>query len=216
MNRTLNIKRFVVNPLGENCYLVWDDSLECAIIDCGTWDTAKEEKIAQFIEESHLQPRLALQTHMHFDHVMGLPFLYRRYGLKPLCHRLEQAIYDDAPDMVHSLFQSDMPVTLVPVQRYLEDEEEVPFGQTTLRVIHTPGHTPGGLMFYHSADKVLFSGDTLFMGSVGRADFPGGDIEQEMHAIRTRVMVLPDDVVVYPGHGPSTTVGDERRTNPYL
>jgi len=212
----MNIKRFVVNPLGENCYLLWDESLECAIIDCGAWDASRVEKITQFIEDNHLTPRLALQTHMHFDHVLGLPFLYKRYALQPLCHRLEQQIYDDAPDMVHSVFQLDMSVTLVPVLRYLEDGEEVSFGHTTLRVIHTPGHTPGGLMFYQSESKVLFSGDTLFMGSVGRTDFSNGNMDQEIRSIQTRVLTLPDEVVVYPGHGPSTTIGDERRTNPYL
>ncbi len=212
----MNIKRFVANPIGENCYLLWDDSLECAIIDCGAWDKSKEEKIALFIEENGLKPRLALQTHMHFDHVLGLPFLHQQYGLQPLYHRLEQAVYDDAPDMVHNLFQLDVPVKLVPVSRYLEDEEEIAFGNTRLRVIHTPGHTPGGLMFYQPENKILFSGDTLFMGSVGRTDISDGNMEQEIRSIKTRVLVLPDDVTIYPGHGPSTTVGDERRTNPYL
>ena len=212
----MNIKRFVANPIGENCYLLWDDSLECAIIDCGAWDKSKEEKIALFIEENGLKPRLALQTHMHFDHVLGLPFLHQQYGLQPLYHRLEQAVYDDAPDMVHNLFQLDVPVKLVPVLRYLEDEEEIAFGNTRLRVIHTPGHTPGGLMFYQPENKILFSGDTLFMGSVGRTDISDGNMEQEIRSIKTRVLVLPDDVTIYPGHGPSTTVGDERRTNPYL
>lgn len=212
----MNIKRLVANSIGENCYLLWDDSLECAIIDCGAWDKSKEEKIALFIEENGLKPRSALQTHMHFDHVLGLPFLHQQYGLQPLCHRLEQAVYDDAPDMVHNLFQLDVPVKLVPVLRYLEDEEEIAFGNTRLRVIHTPGHTPGGLMFYQPEDKILFSGDTLFMGSVGRTDLSDGNMKQEIRSIQTRVLVLPDDVTIYPGHGPSTTVGNERRTNPYL
>ena len=216
MKGQLNIKRFVTNPIGENCYLVWDDTRECAIIDCGALGADKEEKIAQFIKDNQLTPRMALQTHMHFDHIWGLSFLYHNYGLQPLCHRGEREIYEDAPQVVRLLFHKDIPTVLVPVLRYLDDNEEITFGNTTFRVIHTPGHTPGCIMFYQASEGVLFSGDTLFQGSIGRTDHLGGNTEQEIQSIRSRVLTLPDDVVVYPGHGPSTTIGEERYGNPYL
>lgn len=212
----IQIKRFVTNPIGENCYLVWDDTLACAVIDCGAWGEDKEAKIARFIEENHLSPCLSLQTHMHFDHIFGLHFLHRSYGLRPLCHAGERQIYDAAAGMARDWFGFQIPEPPVPVERFLAHEEEVRFGNTFLRVIHTPGHTPGSVMFYQPDDKVLFSGDTLFQGSVGRTDTPGGDMEQEITALRERVLTLSDDVVVYPGHGPSTTIGDERLHNPYL
>ena len=211
----MNIKRFVTNPIGENCYVLWDESRDAAIIDCGAWGEAKEQKIVQFIEETGLRPRLALQTHMHFDHIMGLPLLYHHYGLQPQCHQAELPVYEAAPVMVRDWFGQQMP-PLVPVGAYLSDGQEISLGQTCIRVIHTPGHTPGGLCFYVPEAKVLFSGDTLFQGSIGRSDLPGGDMQALQEGIRTRLLTLDEDTVVYPGHGPTTTVGDERRMNPYL
>ena len=212
----MNVKRFVTNPIGENCFLVWDDTLECAIIDCGVYGDAKEAKIDHFIEENHLLPRLALQTHMHFDHIFGLPLLHKLYGLRPLCHALEQPIYDFAPTMAREWFDMEVTAPLVPVDFYLTDGQELTLGQARFRVLHTPGHTPGGLCFYFPEDKLLFTGDTLFQGSVGRADLPGGNSTTLVNSIRTKILTLPDDVRVFPGHGPDSTVGDERRFNPYL
>ncbi|MBR1789730.1 MAG: MBL fold metallo-hydrolase [Bacteroidaceae bacterium] len=212
----MNIKRFVTNPIGENCYVVWNDSPECAIVDCGAWGADKEQKIAHFIEENGLLPRFALQTHMHFDHVLGLHFLHRRYGLQPLCHAGEQPVYEFAPVMAREWFGMEMEHPLVPVGDYLVDGQELRLGQTRIQVLHTPGHTPGGLCFCFPDQKVLFSGDTLFQGGVGRTDLPGGSMEQEVNSLREKVLTLPDETLIYPGHGPQTTVGDERRMNPYL
>lgn len=216
MNCELNIRRFVTNPIGENCYVVWDDTLEAAIIDCGAWGEDREQRIAHFIEEKGLRPRLALQTHMHFDHAMGLHFLNDTYGLQPQCHALEQSVYDYMPPMVLEWFGFQMRMPLVPLGETLTDGQEIQFGNTRLQVLFTPGHTPGGLCFYFPEAKALFSGDTLFQGSIGRSDLPGGDAEQLIQSIRTKLLSLPDDVTVYPGHGPSTTIGDERQMNPYL
>lgn len=212
----LQVKRFVVNPLGENCYLVWDEKRECAVIDCGVSSEDKINKIVQFIDENNLTPVLSLQTHMHFDHVWGLPHLYRIYGLRPQCHVGELNIYAEAADMARDLFGADIFQPMVPVQAYLTDGQELKVGDSVLQVLHTPGHTPGGVSFYCAESKVLFSGDTLFQGSVGRADLPGGDMEQELNSVRQRILSLPDDVTVYPGHGGSTSVGEERMFNPYL
>ena len=216
MNYELNIKRFVANAIGENCYILWDDTLEAAIIDCGAWGETKETKIAHFIEENNLQPRMALQTHMHFDHVLGLPFLLRQYGLRPRCHAFEQEVYNYVPIMASELFGLELSDPLVPVEEYLVDNEELQFGNIRFRILFTPGHTPGGLCFYFPDNKALFSGDTLFLGSIGRSDLPGGNGGQLIRSIHTKLLSLPDDVTVYPGHGPATTVGNERRNNPYL
>ena len=214
--KCLNIKRFVANAIGENCYILWDDTLEAAIIDCGAWGETKKARIAQFIEENALRPCMALQTHMHFDHVLGLPFLYRCYGLRPRCHAFEQEVYNCVPTMASELFGLELSEPPVPVGEYLADDEELQFGNTRFRTLFTPGHTPGGLCFYFPLAGALFSGDTLFPGSIGRSDLPGGNHAQLLHSIHTRLLTLPDDVTVYPGHGPATTVGDERRNNPFL
>ncbi len=211
----MNIKRFVTNPIGENCYIVWDSTLEAAIIDCGAIGEQKKNKIRDFIEENSLVPRLALQTHMHFDHILGLPFLNECYGLQPMCHVMDQPVYDSAPVMASEWFGMELGI-LPPVSEYLTDGQELELGNSRLQVLHTPGHTPGGIMFYFPEDKLLFSGDTLFQGSVGRADFPGSSMEQELESIRTKVLCLPDDVRIFPGHGPETSVLDERLSNPYL
>lgn len=212
----MNIKRFVTNPIGENCYLVWGENLECAIIDCGALGAVQELKIADFIKKNDLRPTLALQTHMHFDHMFGLHFLYRTYNLQPQCHASEQAIYDFAPQMSSQLLGVQIEQPLVPVKSYLTDGQFIPLGNIQIQVLHTPGHTPGGLCFYLPDAKVLFSGDTLFQGSIGRTDLPGGNMDALVEGIRTKILSLPDEVVIYPGHGPSTTVGEELRMNPYL
>lgn len=212
----MNIKRFVTNPIGENCYIVWGENLECAIIDCGALGAVQELKIADFIKKNDLRPTLALQTHMHFDHMFGLHFLYRTYNLQPQCHASEQAIYDFAPQMSSQLLGVQIEQPLVPVKSYLTDGQFIPLGNIQIQVLHTPGHTPGGLCFYLPDAKVLFSGDTLFQGSIGRTDLPGGNMDALVEGIRTKILSLPDEVVIYPGHGPSTTVGEELRMNPYL
>lgn len=210
------IKRFVTNPIGENCYIVWDETKEAAIIDCGAWGEEKENKIAHFIAENQLTPRLSLQTHMHFDHMLGLHFLHRQYGLQPLCHAEEQAVYDFAPTMAGEWFQMFIPQPLVPVKAYLSDGQTLTFGHTRIQVLHTPGHTPGGVMFHFPDAHILFSGDTLFKGSVGRTDLPGGSMDQEVLSIQQKVFTLDDKTLIYPGHGPATTVGDERECNAYI
>lgn len=212
----IEIKRFVANPIGENCYIVWDETQEAAIIDCGTWGEAKEAKIISFIEEHQLIPQLALQTHMHFDHILGLHFLNRQYNLQPLCHAEEQAVYNAAPAMARDWFQLSIPEPLVPVKAYLTDGQLLTFGHTRIRVLHTPGHTPGGVMFHLPDARILFSGDTLFQGSVGRTDLPGSSIEQEIRSIRHKVLTLEPQTIIYPGHGPATTVSEEQQGNPFL
>ena len=212
----MQIRRFVANPIGENCYVLWDESKECAIIDCGALGTEKQQRISQFIADNGLMPRLALQTHMHFDHIFGLPFLSRDSGLKPRYHAGDQKIYDAAAAMSRDWFGMDMEQPLPQAETYLSDNEELHFGNTTLRVLHTPGHTPGGVTFFEPQTKSAFTGDTLFAGSIGRTDLPDGDFETELSSIRERLFTLPPEAIVYPGHGPSSTIADEGLHNPYI
>lgn len=206
---------FPVNDFQENCYLVWDqDSREAALIDCGATTQAEWAAISRQIEELGLTLKHNLLTHCHFDHIMGLPFVRATYGLKPQFHKIEQPVYDAMPQMA-ARFGITMPQPLPQPQAYLGDGDQIHLGNGTLKVIHTPGHTWGGLCYYDEAEDKLFSGDTLFRESLGRTDL-GGDMDEEINSIRTRILTLPPHTAVHPGHGPSTTVEWEMAHNPFV
>lgn len=209
-------KAFTFNPVGENTYIIWDEvSLEAAIIDAGMSNNRENAVVSDFIARENLHLKYALQTHMHFDHIWGLSFIQETYGLKPLCHRAEEAIYSDVPEMT-SMFRLSMNWNLPAVERYIDEGETFLLGNTVIRVLHTPGHTPGGLSYYIESANTLFTGDTLFQGSIGRTDLPGGNLEEELASIRNKIITLPADTVIYSGHGPKSSVAWEVRNNPYL
>ncbi len=211
----ITIKRFVVNPVGENCFVVSDETKEGVIIDCGAFDEHEFATIEHYIEEQGIKLRHALQTHMHFDHIFGLDLIYNRYGLKPECHHEEEAIYAGQPDLALQLCGMQLPLPKVGIGSYLDEGQNIALGNTCLKVMHTPGHTPGGLCFYCESDGILLSGDTLFQGSVGRTDTPGGDYVAEIASVK-RLLALPKDTIIHPGHGPSTTVEQELMYNPFV
>lgn len=212
----LSIKKFTVNPLGENCYLVINDLREAAIIDCGAYEPAESQMIDQYIEKEGIELKYVLQTHGHFDHIFGLPHLHRKYGLHPLLHQGDQQWYDHANDLCIAIFGVGLREPMPAIGAYLTEGMTISLGTDVLKVICTPGHTPGGVCFYNEDQGLLFSGDTLFCGSVGRTDMDGGDQMQEIRSICEKLLVLPDDVQVFPGHGPATTIGYERENNYYL
>lgn len=210
----MKFKIFTVNPLQENCYLLWDENtLEAAFIDCGAWYSSEQKEIIDFVEKEQLHPILSLQTHMHFDHIWGAPFLYKTWHLKPICHEQELQDFERQPDMVRT-FGIEFPSTMPSIERFVHEKDLIQMGSTQIEIIHTPGHSEGCISFYIQQEKLLFSGDTLFQGSIGRTDFEGGSMEQEMDSLR-KLFLLPDDTKVYPGHGPSTTIGWEKDCNPY-
>ncbi len=211
----MEIKSFVVNPIGENCYIL-SVGKEGAIIDCGAFERKDWLAIKRYLEEKEIILRYALQTHMHFDHVFGLHFVKEDFGLSPLCHIADQQTYNHVPSMTTAFMGQSMYVELPKVEEYLRDGQKLKLGDKEIEVIHTPGHTPGGLCFYVEEESVLFSGDTLFQCSIGRTDFPGGSMSMEISSIRERLFSLPDETVVYPGHGGHTTIGYEKVHNMYL
>jgi glyoxylase-like metal-dependent hydrolase (beta-lactamase superfamily II) len=209
-------KAFTFNPVGENTYIIWDEeTLEAAIIDAGMSNNRENDAVSEFIDRENLHLKYALQTHMHFDHIWGLSFIQEKYGLKPLCHKAEEPIYHDVPEMT-SMFRLSMNWNLPAIDRYIDEGEEFMLGKTTVKVLHTPGHTPGGLSYYIKEAKTIFTGDTLFQGSIGRTDLPGGNMDEEMNSIRKKIITLPADTVIYSGHGPKSTVAWELKNNPYL
>ncbi|MBB3057007.1 MBL fold metallo-hydrolase [Mucilaginibacter gotjawali] len=208
------IQSFTNNPYQENTYILYDESGECAIIDPGM-DTAREQNVVvNFIRDNHLKPVLLLNTHCHIDHVLGNKFIFDQYGLKPKFHEGElpvlEAVVAYAPMMGIRYEVSPVP------DEYLSEKGTIKFGNTELQLIFAPGHSPAHLCFYDKEGNQLVGGDVLFRGSIGRTDLPGGNFSQLMDNIEHKLFTLPDDCIVYPGHGPETTIGYEKQTNPFL
>jgi hydroxyacylglutathione hydrolase len=199
----------IVGPLETNCYLIYcEETLECAIMDPG----AQPEKIIQSIAALNLKPVILINTHGHVDHVGANKDIKERYDVPLFMHEA------DAP-MLNSILQSGLGLFLgakhsPPPDRFLDDGDEVKIGSDTLKTLHTPGHSPGSLSFIH--EGLLFSGDTLFCGGVGRTDLPGGSWEELIVSIQNKILSLPDETWVLPGHGPHSTVGQERSENPFI
>ena len=209
-------KAFTFNPVGENTYLIWDEETrEAAIIDAGMSNNKENAYVSDFITKENLQLKYALQTHMHFDHIWGLSFIKETYGLRPLCHIADESIYSEVPEMT-SMFRLSMNWNLPAIERYIDEGETLMLGNTTIKVMHTPGHTPGGLCYYIESAHTLFTGDTLFKGSIGRTDLPGGNLSDEMKSIKEKILVLPKDTIIYSGHGLESNVGWEIQHNPFL
>ena len=208
------IKKFTFNPIKVNAIVLWDDTLECVIIDPACFYPYEERKLQSFIEANHLKPVRLLNTHGHFDHLMGNGFVEKTWGLKSEVHKEDRSLVEQACSQA-SFFGMQMPKPPMP-GRYFEDGEIISFGNSTLKVIYVPGHAPGGVAFYAEADRILVAGDILFYGSVGRADLPGGDQELLINGIKEKLLVLDPEVKVYCGHGPETTIGAEKRNNPFL
>ena len=210
-------KRFVVNPVEENCYIIWDDnSHEGAVIDCGAWTKDEHRQIASFIREHGITLKYALQTHMHFDHCLGLGQIASCYGLTPMCHPADVPVYEGAPDMVQKWFRVDISDMLPQVDPCISESCVLNLGDIDIQVLHTPGHTPGGVCYYIPQARIVITGDTLFRMGIGRTDLPGGDYRQELESIENKIFTLPADTKVLPGHGPESSVGEELNANPYI
>ena len=212
----MNIKSFPVNPLSENCYVVSDETREAVIIDCGAYYDDEKAMIAKYISDNDLKPVAHLLTHAHFDHFWGADYIAELYGLPPRCPQPDRPLYDDVDEQVRSILHHSIRCANPPAGEDITPESVIPFGSHRLTVIPCPGHTPGGVCYYCEEEKVLFSGDSLFQNSIGRTDFPGGDLWTLIDALKALIKTLPPDTVVYPGHGLKTTIGAEHRNNPYL
>lgn len=212
----LKIKTFAVNPIGENTYVVSDDTREAVLIDCGMFSTEEKNRLAEYVEQEQLAIRHILCTHGHFDHLFGCPFVAERYGVLPELHPDDWPLYDRMAEQVRDFIGISYTVKMPSVGTCLHEGDVISFGNHKLTVLHTPGHSPGGVVYYCAEEEVLFSGDSLFRFSIGRTDLPGGDHRTLVEGLTSKVLTLPESTTVYPGHGPVTTVGDERRANPYL
>jgi len=209
----LIVKAFEFNPFQENTYVLYDETKECVVVDAGCYDRTEQQELTEFIKTHQLQVKWLINTHAHIDHVLGLHFAKETFKAPFLLHEIElpylRAVKAYAPNYGFHLFTETEP------DGFLKDGEPVQFGNQSLDVIFTPGHSPGHVVFYHQQEKIIIGGDVLFLNSIGRTDLPGGDFDVLIESIHTKLFTLPDDVRVFPGHGPATTLGHEKRTNPF-
>ena len=210
----INIKQFAFNAYQENTYVLFDETGECVIIDPGMYDGAEQNELVQFITAAELKPVALLNTHCHIDHVFGNKFVFDQWGLKPQFHQGEltvlQAIPGYAPQMGMHYELSPEP------EIFLSDSGEIKFGNSRLSLIFAPGHSPAHLCFYSEENNFLIGGDVLFYQSIGRTDLPGGNHQQLLNSIRDNLFILPVETKVFPGHGKPTTIGFEKKHNPFL
>lgn len=211
----MEIKVFHFNPFVENTYLLFDETLEAALIDCGCLTNEEKMVLKNFVDENNLTIKQLLNTHLHIDHSFGNAWAARTWGVLPKAHKADESLIEKAHFQAQ-LFGIYEPIETQKLGEYLDETEEICFGTTKLQVLHVPGHSAGSVCFYHAASHSLVSGDVLFRGSIGRTDLPGGDFNQLITHINEKLLVLPDETAVFCGHGLPTTIGQERATNPFL
>lgn len=211
----LKIKTFVCNMLQENCYVVSDETEECVIIDCGVYYEEERRAIVNYIHGNGLQPMHLLCTHGHLDHNFGNNTIYEAFALAPEVSEGDEKMMQNLERQAQSFYGMSLNYEMPPVGKILSEDEPVTFGIHSWKVIATPGHSKGSVCFYDASERVLFAGDTLFQRSIGRTDLMGGSMLQIIQSLRMLAQ-LPDETTVYCGHGPTTTIGDELRMNPYM
>ena len=211
----MNIAKFVFNPIQENTYILWDESLECVIVDAGTCSAGEDSRLADFIAQNGLKPVMAVNTHGHFDHLMGVNFIKQSYGAQFALSSKDEYLRKSAQQSC-AMFGIAAVVDVPQIDIDLDAVESISFGNTVWKVIKTPGHTPGGVVLLHEKSKQLFTGDTLFRESIGRTDLPGGEYGTIIRSILGNIIPLGDEVTIYPGHGEKSTIGHESLYNPFV
>ena len=212
----INATQMTVNPFGENLYILWDETTrEAVVVDPGMMRTAEREMVTQFIEGQQLHVTHILLTHLHVDHITSARWLADQTGADVCGSLLDAQLGRELPDQV-ARFHINIEVEPLTLDRNLADGDTIPLGDEIIQVLHVPGHSPGGLAFYLPESGLLVSGDTIFNGSVGRTDLWGGNMAQLLSSINEKIYTLPDETVIASGHGPTTTVADEKHFNPFL
>ena len=212
----MEIAIFQFSMFGINTYLVFDDETKkCAVIDPGMSLPHEEKAIEDFIAEKGLTLTHIINTHLHIDHVVGVPFLKMKFGSPVLAHKGDENLGKRLSEQAR-MFGLNMNLENIEISQYLEDGDIIKIGNGELEVIAVPGHSKGSVALYDKKEGFLISGDALFQGSIGRTDLPGGDYRELITSIREKLLSLPDDTVVFPGHGPATTIGEEKLGNPFL
>jgi len=210
----INVHSFTFGPFQENTYVLWDNTLECIIIDPGNTNALENKKLSDFISEKKLKPVRLILTHAHIDHINGNKYIHDAYGLLPEVHK-EDVYFIENHATTGAMY--GVPVDPSPMpEKFIDEGDVISFGDSALNVVHTPGHAPGHVTFYNKEEGFMISGDVLFYGSIGRTDLPKGNLETLMNSIKNKLFPLGDAMKVYSGHGSTTTIGAERENNPFL
>lgn len=210
----VQIRSFTFNPFSENTYILYDEHKNALIIDPGMFTAEERNTFFGFIEKEGLQPIMLLNTHTHIDHIFGNAAVLKKFDIPFGFHKSDKPVFDAG---VQTGAMYNLPFERSPEPGFfLKEGEEVVLGSDKFKILFTPGHSPGSVCFYHEPQGFVISGDVLFQMSIGRSDFPGGNHDVLMNSIHTQLMTLPDQVKVYSGHGPETTIGMERMNNPFV
>lgn len=212
----MKIKIFEFNPIAVNTYVLYDKTGECVIIDPACFYPNEQRDLLNFINDKKLKVKHVLNTHLHFDHVFGANFVEEQFGEKTQAHKADEFLLETMNDQLVMFGFTPNGNHVPTIGKYIDENDIIEFGNQKLSIIHIPGHSPGSLVFYNEKQNVLVSGDVLFNGSIGRTDLPQGNHEQLIAEIKTKLLTLSGDTIVYPGHGPATTIKGEMRLNPFL
>ena len=212
----MNVSRFTFNMFGVNTYVLWDEqSKDAIIVDPGMIQESERKVLDEFIKSNNLRLSHLINTHMHIDHSFGVPYVLTKYGLKLECNKADQFLAERLTDQA-KMFGLPISVDDLVINVDLKDGDTIALGEEKIIIKQVPGHSPGSIILYAPDSSFVISGDVLFNSSIGRTDLPGGNHEQLIREINEKLMILDADTLVYPGHGPSTIIRNEKMNNPYL
>ncbi len=210
----MNVSLFIVNLFQENTYLLFDETKQAVVIDPGFYSPEDKDTFMSVVEKNKLELKAIYATHCHIDHIIGVNFLKKEFSI-PLCASENELYNLERLDQVAELYDFYIGDD-VKIDKYIKEGDDIVFGNSRLKILETPGHTTGHLSFFSPEDNFVLVGDVIFKDTIGRTDLPGGDLDVLINSIFTKILPLGDDVVIYPGHGPYTTIGMERKDNPFL
>jgi len=211
----MEIHQITFNTFQENTFILWDNTGDCIIIDPGCYEKNEELELVDFINKNNLNPVKLINTHCHIDHILGNKFVSEKWDLELYINKIDLPLLKGAGDIARMYGFENYKGSPYP-KHYLKEGDILEFGESKLEILFTPGHAPGHICLFNKEGSFIVSGDVLFNGSIGRTDLPGGDFDTLIESIKTKLMTLQDETIVYCGHGPSTSIGKERLSNPFL
>ncbi len=211
---SLTIKRLIFNAFQVNTYMVFHENGECIVIDPACYTPSEQEELSGFISDKQLVVKYCINTHSHIDHILGNGYIFKSYGVRPMIHQLGMLFYDHIVTHANTFgFEIDQ---VIHPEAFLDDGQDIMLGESLLKVVYTPGHAEGSICLISEEKRWIITGDLLFRASIGRTDLPSGNLEKLLSSIRRKIFLYDDDFIIYPGHGEATTIGYERKNNPYL
>ena len=211
----MTIKTFVFSPFQENTYLLYDETGEAIMVDAGMFYDREKTQLTEFLKSNKLTLKRVINTHLHLDHQFGNKFLFDTYGLQPEACAEDEFLLENAHQSAR-MFGLPYTEAVQPIGKYIVEGDKIRFGNSSFSCLAVPGHSPGSMAFYNQQEGIVLTGDALFNGSIGRTDLARGDYATLIKSIQEKLLTLPDDTIVYSGHGPATTIGNEKENNPYL